>query len=502
MRQRADNRESNIAKFQSKGKRIGIFVIAYNAEHHIEKTLRRIPSNVWNKIEIVYVIDDCSTDNTTACAIDYSDDTGKLQVLRNRKNLRYGGNQKHGYQYAIDRGLDIVVMLHADGQYAPEMLPDMLEPLVEDHADVVLGSRMIRRSDALAGGMPLYKYIGNIVLTKIENLLGGMNLTEFHSGYRAYRVDFLKRIPFWENSNEWHFDTHILFQARHVNARVEEVAIPTYYGNEICHVNGMVYGINCIFSALDYWLFRKKIVYSRKYDIPVKGSHYGEKFFDPMSSHSLVWERLRLEVRPGVRVLELGVGDAAITRRMYEGGGVIDAVEIDGDAAENARPYCRSVHAGDLNNIDGIPLEGGYDIVLAADVLEHLVKPEYVLSRLKTLLRRNGLLVVSFPNIANIYVRLNLLLGRFPTHRKGLLDETHLHCYTLLSMSRLLEKTGWLVEGKNVTAIPMAIVFPFLRGPFWRWIMKFFYWLTRLFPGLLAYQGIFFCRNPNRSDLL
>ena len=138
--------------FSAQGKRLGVFVISYNAELLIQDTLRRIPDDVWRAVEVVYVVDDCSMDETTRKAMEYPDPYGKLQVFRNRVNRRYGGNQKFGYQYAVDRGLDAVIMLHGDGQYAPEMLPDLFRPLVSEDADVVIGSRMINRRDALKGG--------------------------------------------------------------------------------------------------------------------------------------------------------------------------------------------------------------------------------------------------------------------------------------------------------------------------------------------------------------
>jgi len=182
-------------------KRVGVFVIAYNAESHIEETLSRIPEDMWESITAVYVIDDCSTDETVEKALSFQGHQGKLVVLRNRVNRMYGGNQKLGYQYAIDSGLDVVVMLHADGQYAPEYLERILAPIVRGDADVVIGSRMMERRDALKGGMPRYKFLGNIILTRIQNALSGMNLSEFHSGYRAYNTRFLRDIPFWENTD-------------------------------------------------------------------------------------------------------------------------------------------------------------------------------------------------------------------------------------------------------------------------------------------------------------
>ena len=169
-------------------KRIGIFVIAYNAVNKLDWTIDRIPEEVWDKVEEVFLFDDCSTDNTYYAAIGYkhAKHLEKLTVHRNTKNLRYGGNQKAGYQYAIERGFDIVVMLHADGQYAPEVLGQLLEPLENNEADMVFGSRMAAGGDPLKGGMPFYKYIGNRILTGLENRIVGTNLSEFHSGYRLY----------------------------------------------------------------------------------------------------------------------------------------------------------------------------------------------------------------------------------------------------------------------------------------------------------------------------
>src|SRR5215471_12708080 len=195
-------------------KRIGIFVIAYNAVNKLDWTLDRIPQEVWDKVEEVFLFDDCSTDNTYYAALGYKHarQMEKLTVHRNSQNLRYGGNQKAGYQYAIERGFDIVVMLHADGQYAPEVLSQLLEPLENDEADMVFGSRMAAGGSPLKGGMPLYKFVGNRILTWLENRIIGMKLTEFHSGYRLYSCEAMKRVPFMLNSNEWHFDSNILIQ--------------------------------------------------------------------------------------------------------------------------------------------------------------------------------------------------------------------------------------------------------------------------------------------------
>lgn len=483
--------------------KIGLFLIAYNAEAHIEQTLARIPADVWTKVDRVYLLDDCSTDDTVPRALALKENYPKLKILRNRVNRRYGGNQKLGYQYAIDAGLDIVVLLHADGQYAPEIVQSIYEPIVNDRADVVLGSRMIRRPDALKGGMPRYKYFGNIILTRLQNAITGLHLAEFHTGYRAYRISFLRAIPFWENTDEWHFDTEILLQANAAKARIVEVPIPTYYGNEICHVNGLLYAFHCIFTSLGYLLARRRLLYIRKFDVNLTGRKYFSKLSDPYSSHAIIFRELQAHGLRGARILELGVGDATLTEKMSQAGAQVTCVELDPQFAELARPFARDVIVADAEELN-YRLENvePYDIIVAADILEHLATPEIVLSKLKAAIKRNGLLVISLPNVANLYVRLNLLFGRFPYHTKGLLDQTHLRFFTLGSMRKLVAKTGWAVEKTCVTSIPIAIVFPFLRKKYWVGLLHLLNGATRLFRGALSYQGILICTNPNDGSLL
>ncbi len=167
-------------------KRILIFIVAYNAEKTIDSVLDRIPESLRNKNVEVLVIDDFSKDETFSRGIAHpspSEDF-KITVLRTPENQGYGGNQKLGYRYAIDHGFDIVALVHGDGQYAPEKLTALLDPFLKGGADAVFGSRMMNKGDALKGGMPLYKWVGNQILTKFENVMLGTHLSEFHSGYR------------------------------------------------------------------------------------------------------------------------------------------------------------------------------------------------------------------------------------------------------------------------------------------------------------------------------
>ena len=189
-----------------------------------------------------------------------------MTVLRNEYNQGYGGNQKVGYAFAIREGFDFVAMMHGDGQYAPEELPKLVAPLRDGQADAVFGSRMMTRFGAIKGGMPLYKFVGNRILTRTQNLLLGTSLTEFHSGYRVYSVAALQKIPYRLNSNVFHFDTEIIIQLINAGQRIVELPIPTYYGDEICRVNGMKYAKDVLLATLRNVAHRAGLLYQRRFD--------------------------------------------------------------------------------------------------------------------------------------------------------------------------------------------------------------------------------------------
>ena len=227
--------------------KIGILVVAYNAQDTLAHVLDRIPNDFANQIDSILVCDDASTDNTHYVGLSYKNISRlPLTIIRHPNNLGYGGNQKTGYQWAIENNLDIVVLLHGDGQYAPEFLPKMVSPIVEGRADVVLGSRMIASGGARRGGMPLYKFVGNKVLTFLQNRIASVSLSEWHSGYRAYSIAALRQIDFLNNSNYFDFDTQIILQMIGARQRIVEIEIPTFYGDEVSRVNGLKYGLQIL----------------------------------------------------------------------------------------------------------------------------------------------------------------------------------------------------------------------------------------------------------------
>ena len=246
-----------------------IYVVCYNHEKFILKTLERIPQTLSEYYDIeILVANDKSKDKTLEETKKFVTNNFKYNIISLYKNLGYGGNQKIGYYYSILNNFDYVVLLHGDGQYAPEYLPDILNKFEEkEKISAVFGSRMLEKGSALKGGMPLYKFVGNKILTFAQNLLLDVKLSEFHSGYRAYRVESLKKIHFQKNSDGYCFDTEIIIQLILNKLKIKEISIPTFYGDEISYVNGFKYAAQIMIETLKAYLSRKKITRIKKFKI-------------------------------------------------------------------------------------------------------------------------------------------------------------------------------------------------------------------------------------------
>jgi len=247
--------------------RIAIYIPTYNAGQTLPLVLDRIPEAVKERVEEIFVIDNASPDNTYLIGVGYKNEKGlpNLNIYKNERNLGYGGSQKVAYRYAIERGYDVVVMLHGDAQYAPEKIAHLLEPFENGEADMVFGSRIAGLP--LKGGMPLYRFLGNKFLTAVENYVLDWNLSEYHSGFRVFSCAALRQVPFHLCADDYHFDTEILVQFKLKRLRVVERPIPTYYGDEKSYVNVWRYGLDVLYAMLEYILHKKGIHRVAKFDI-------------------------------------------------------------------------------------------------------------------------------------------------------------------------------------------------------------------------------------------
>ncbi|MFH0931136.1 MAG: glycosyltransferase family 2 protein [Candidatus Zixiibacteriota bacterium] len=238
--------------------KVVVVMPAYNAARTLALTYKSIPSEV---VDEVLLVDDASKDETVKIALDFH-----LKVVRHPHNVGYGGNQKTCYMEALREGADIVVMLHPDGQYDPRLIPQIIEPIRKGEADFVLGSRFRQKGGALKGGMPLYKFLANRFLTAIENLILGQNLSEMHTGYRAYSRSFLEKVPFLRNSNDFVFDSQIIAQAVAFKLRIAEVPVSTKYFKEASSVNfrvSLIYGFKTLWTVFRFALDKLGLIHCR-----------------------------------------------------------------------------------------------------------------------------------------------------------------------------------------------------------------------------------------------
>lgn len=230
-----------------------VILPAYNAGTTLEKTYQKIPYQLRGNILLV---DDGSGDDTVKLAKKIG-----IETILHDKNLGYGANQKTCYKEAIRRKAEIVVMLHPDYQYPPEMITPLIDMIKTGKYDCVLGSRILS-GEALKGGMPLYKYISNRFLTAVENIFTGAKLSEYHTGLRAYKVEMLKNINFTKNSNDFIFDNQILLQILTRGYRIGEISTPCRYFAEASSINfarSLIYGLKCLYWGFIFFLGRAKI---------------------------------------------------------------------------------------------------------------------------------------------------------------------------------------------------------------------------------------------------
>lgn len=468
--------------------RVLIFVVAYNAERTIESVLSRIPVTLAEEYEVeILAIDDSSRDRTFEIGhrIEMSGSLRfPLRVLFNPVNQGYGGNQKIGYHFAIKNNFDFVALLHGDGQYAPEVLSELLKPLGQGMADAVFGSRMLSRGAARKGGMPLYKFIGNKILTSFQNRLLRTNLSEFHSGYRIYSVAALKKLPFDRNTHDFHFDTEIIIQLINSGMRIHEVPIPTYYGDEICHVNGIKYAWDVVKTTLRSRAHELSIFYDSKFDCDPEhaaNAHYEAKLgYD--SSHSAVLKLVPI----GSKVVDLGCAGGYMCASLQRDRGCVctgvDMFPLPQDIVLN-RFIQHDLNAGppDLEFSD-------YDYVLLLDVIEHLASPETFLDRLREGMKycTRTKVIITTPNVGFIIIRLMLLLGQFNYGKRGILDLTHKRLFTFTSIGHLLEQRGFHVSMcRGIPApFPVALGYGFLS----RCLLALNKLLIPLLPTLFSYQ--------------
>lgn len=471
--------------------RLLILVIAYNSERTIETVVRRIPLSLSEFETEILIIDDSSHDRTFDVANDFQK-TGQipypLTILHNPAQQGYGGIQKIGFHYAIEKGFDVVALFHASGQYAPERLTALLDPLLRNEADAVFGSRMTARLHAIKGGMPLYKYVGNRILSGIQNRLLQSSLSEFHCGYRLYSVAALRQIPFDHNTDDFHFDTEITIQLFRAGYRIQELPVPAYDSDEIRRVNGIRYAWNVLKSTVVARFQDLGILYERKFDVKstLHGNPLYQSKFSFESPHTLTLDR----IPPGAKVADIGCAAGYMSRALQGRGCRLTGVDMFPLADD---PGLERFVQCDLNNAE-FPLDAGeFDYILLLDFVEHLRSPERFVDSIRhsRVAGREVKVIMSTGNIGFIVTRLALLFGWFNYGPRGILDLTHTRLFTFATARRLFEQSGYRVE--EIRGVPAP--FPLVLGDgFWgKFAVSVNRFLIRVSKTLFAYQIFIVC---------
>jgi glycosyltransferase involved in cell wall biosynthesis len=463
--------------------RVLIFIVAYNAAKTIQQVLGRIPESLKRPGVEVLIIDDSSGDDTFGQGVRWQqqNDGIKITVLRTPENQGYGGNQKLGYRYAIDHGFDIVALVHGDGQYAPEELPNLLQPLQRGEAEAVFGSRMLLPGAARKGGMPFYKRIGNKILTCFQNRVLRTAFSEFHSGYRLYSTKALAQIPFERNTNDFHFDTEIIIQLVLKQFRIVELPIPTYYGSEICHVNGLKYAWDVFKAMARVRLHQMNLFFDQKFDVHPPEATYDLKLGFP-SSHTMAIEA----AVPGGEILDVGCGQGYVAHELSRRGCRVTGMDRHAPTGAFASHPMEFIN-WDLDRTEFPVNVSRYDQIFLLDIIEHLRTPERFMDELRFATEcKRPEIILTTANIGFFATRLMLLLGQFNYGKKGILDATHTRLFTFRSIKELFRQCGYRIE--EVKGIPAPFPKALGNNSLSRLLLRLNQALIRLSRGLFAYQ--------------
>jgi len=456
-------------------KDVGLIVIGDADDAQLVAVLQRIPEAFRRRVLTI-----------VASRVDTVGVAGlpALAAIHVDEDAAYGAVLKAAYRACLDAGCTVAVTLHAAGEYPPEVLQEMLRPIDEGRADAVFGTRNVELLAAVEGGMPVYKFLGNRVLSTLENLLVRTPLSELHSGYRAITANALRAIPFEKNTDAWHFDTQVILQLHAAQLRLAEVPIGTYSSDEIGVLNGLKYAAEVARSVADYKLHEVGLKSSSAWEVRAQ---YAPK----RSSYSSHARLLELIAGRNLRVLDVGSGYGELAAAIQAAGHTVTAM----DMYEPRVPVAEFIRAD--FSVD-IPLASDrvFDIIVLADVLEHLPDPGKTIGQLLQHLADDGAMLVSLPNAVHWSVRAHVAAGRFEYTNRGILDRGHLRFFTTKSARRLFRDAGLDVVRHVTTPVPWENVSRRHAGSAaFRALELVDVGLGKVRPNLFAYQHVFRLRR-------
>jgi 2-polyprenyl-3-methyl-5-hydroxy-6-metoxy-1,4-benzoquinol methylase len=406
-----------------------------------------------------------------------------VRLHRDPRDSGYGGARRAAFEYALVRGFDFVIQMRGDGRHPPESLPELLQAALERGERVVIASRLVDRVETWRAGMTLARLAAHALATGFQNRALGLSLTDYHSSYRLYAASVLRAIPFQLCATDRRFETQILIQCRALGVPLCEVRVLPAWKEYQGGKEGLREVIRGSLTAVDYRLHQMHIT-RRGCFLVEQDVHYTLKR-SPTGSHMQIVE----SIRPGSFVLDLGCSQGLLAAPLSEKS--VRMVGVDSGPPERLASALEAYYRRDLEQPLELPLGRVFDYVVVADVIEHLRQRSQLMRSARRFLKEDGRLIISTPNVALWFYRLSLLAGRFEYGPRGVLDETHVRLYTGASFRREVEKAGFQVIRRRVTALPFEVVFQSTgRSRLLRWVAEAYHLLARAWPSLFAYQFI------------
>jgi 2-polyprenyl-3-methyl-5-hydroxy-6-metoxy-1,4-benzoquinol methylase len=462
--------------------RVGLFLCEAANPALLRATLERIPRALDPALQEVVVMLGPGAPSALAEPRELAPDRGfELRLHRSPRDQGYGSVRKAALEHAVRRRFDHAIVMRADGTHPPEALPSLLAEAVSGPERLVLGSRLVQRTESWRAGMSLRRLVAYALVTGLQNRMLGLRLHDYHTGFRVYPVRALQCIPFQLNAAERAFDAEILLQFRALGVPVHEVSVLPAWREEAGARSELGLVLRACGAALGYRLHQLHATRDGRYLLD-RGARYTFKR-SPASSHM----QITAAVRSGSRVLDLGCSQGLLARPLRDKGVRVTGVDVD--PRERTPPEFEAYHQRDLEGPLALPEGRVFDYVVIADVIEHLRNRQQLLRAARRHLVGNGRLIVSTPNVALWFYRLSLLVGRFEYGPRGILDRTHVHLYTRATIRRELERAGFHVIEEGATGLPFEVVFESTgRSRSLRAIDRAYWALARWWPELFAYQ--------------
>jgi 2-polyprenyl-3-methyl-5-hydroxy-6-metoxy-1,4-benzoquinol methylase len=406
-----------------------------------------------------------------------------LLVHRDLRNGDYGGARKAAFEHALRRGFDLCIVLRGDGRHPPEKLPELLHAALHRPEGLVLASRLVHKLETWRAGMSAARLAAHTLSTAFQNRVLGLRLDDYHSGFRLYPRRLLESVPFQLDADDQAFDVQIVIQARALGVPIHEVPVVPAWKEYASDLDGLAHVLRACVHAADYRLHQLHVTRRGRYFVD-QGVHYTLK-----RSHTGSHMQIVDAIRPDTRVLDLGCSQGLLARPLREKNVRVTGVDLGGP--ERRAAHLEAYHERDLEQPLELPVGREFDFVVISDVIEHLRNRNQLLRAARRYLKPDGRLIVSTPNVALWFYRLSLLAGRFEYGPRGVLDETHVHLYTGASFRREVERAGFRVVRRRVTALPFEVVFRSTgRSRLMRGVAGAYHALARAWPSLFAYQFI------------